>query len=887
MNTPRCWRRLFYGLLAGLLLSWTSLHSVSPSAPAVTAPTAIAQSPSSAPDPITPLQQSQQLYNQGRFAEAAVTLTPTIAQFAAQGATLHQASALSNLSLIHQQLGNWDAATEAIAQSLVLLHALPDSTPGKTSVLAQSYLIQGRLHHTQGNSETALEVWMTAGNLFQQIADTRGWVDSQLNQAQALQSLGFYQRATQTLRRLQTTLAAEPDSLTKAIVLRSLGDTLRIAGNLSDAQTVLEQSLAIAQPFHHAATIADIQLSLGNTVRAIALEQKRLGEAALRQSEREQAQIAFQRGLNEAIALYTTASDSPQIETQVQAQLNHLSIQINQQNWAIATELNPQIQAQLDQQPPSRTAIYNRIAFAEHLMQMAREAPAIHRTSLPEPSTLLAIALQQARALNDARAESFALGSLGALYEQHQQWQAAQSLTEQALFLAQQIYAQDIAYRWNWQLGRVLKMQGQEEQAIAAYQDAVQILEMLRGDLVATNRDIQFSFRDRVEPVYRQLVSLLLNTDHPSQESLSTARTVIEGLQLAELDNFFRSACLDTQPVQIDQIDRAAAVIYPILLDQRLAVILSLPDQPLQEFSTPVSRQAVESVVGELVRTLRIPPDSRGHLPVAQQLYDWLVRPLEETLTRSGVETLVFVPDSVLQNVPMAALHDGEQYLIQQYSVALTPGLQLLETRPLSSQRLSMLKAGLSEARGGFSPLPGVEEEISQLQSLIPQGDVLLNQDFTSDRFESTVAALPAPIVHLATHGQFSSQLEETFILTWDGRMNVGELSQILRTTSQDQENPIDLLVLSACQTAVGDRRAALGLAGMAVGAGARSTMATLWQVDDAATVALINAFYAQIAVEGTTKAEALQRAQQSLINDPVYRRPYFWSAFVLVGSWL
>ncbi|MBF2077724.1 MAG: CHAT domain-containing protein [Synechococcales cyanobacterium T60_A2020_003] len=301
-------------------------------------------------------------------------------------------------------------------------------------------------------------------------------------------------------------------------------------------------------------------------------------------------------------------------------------------------------------------------------------------------------------------------------------------------------------------------------------------------------------------------------------------------------------------------------------------MILSLPGRSLQEFTVSVPRQEVESVVANLVRTLRIPPDSRGHLPFAQQLYDWLVRPLEPVLASSQVETLVFVPDSVLQNVPMAALHDGTQYLIHRYGVALTPSLQLLETRPIASTELSVIKAGLSEARAGFAPLPGVVEELAQLEKLVPQGGVLLNQQFTDAGLTQAIETVPAPIVHLATHGQFSSQLEETFILTWDGAINVGELSQLLRAVSQD-EHPVEMLVLSACQTAVGDRRAALGLAGMAVGAGARSTVASLWQVD--------------IAVEGVTKAEALRRAQEKLINDPLYRRPYFWSAFVLVGNWL
>jgi len=145
---------------------------------------------------------------------------------------------------------------------------------------------------------------------------------------------------------------------------------------------------------------------------------------------------------------------------------------------------------------------------------------------------------------------------------------SAQDLTQQALILAQAINASDIGYRWQWQLGRLLKAQGDVKGAIAAYTESVKTLQSLRNDLVAINSEVQFSFRDEVEPVYRQLVDLLLQSEEnsePSQQNLVQARAVIESLQLAELDNFFRIACLQGKPVQIDQVvdkdDPTAAVV--------------------------------------------------------------------------------------------------------------------------------------------------------------------------------------------------------------------------------------------------------------------------------------------------------------------------------------
>jgi CHAT domain-containing protein len=235
----------------------------------------------------------------------------------------------------------------------------------------------------------------------------------------------------------------------------------------------------------------------------------------------------------------------------------------------------------------------------------------------------------------------------------------------------------------------------------------------------------------------------------------------------------------------------------------------------------------------------------------------------------------------------MAALHDGKQFLVEKYAVALTPGLELLEPRPLAREQLNVLKAGLSEARRGFSALPNVEIELNQIQSQV-SGELLINQSFTETALQDAIDAAPFPVVHLATHGQFSSEAEKTFILTWDNVINVNELNSLLRTTDLRRSEPIELLVLSACETAVGDNRAALGIAGVAVRAGARSTLASLWTVNDEATAVLMVRFYQELGNIATTKAEALRRAQLSILQDGQYQQqPYYWASFILVGNWL
>lgn len=246
----------------------------------------------------------------------------------------------------------------------------------------------------------------------------------------------------------------------------------------------------------------------------------------------------------------------------------------------------------------------------------------------------------------------------------------------------------------------------------------------------------------------------------------------------------------------------------------------------------------------------------------------------------------MFVLDGLLRKVPVAALHDGKQYLIEKYSVALSPGLRLMSTQQLAKQQVRAVVAGISEAREGFNALPSVVSEVGDI-SKATAGTALLNQNFTTQTLASRVQGSSANLVHLATHGQFSSNLDETFLLTWNGRMNIRELSDLLRNRDASQKDALELLVLSACDTAAGDDRAVLGLAGLAVKSGARSTLASLWPVKDQVAARLMTQFYEELKQPNMTKAEALRRSQLALLKDKDFDDPFFWSSFVLVGNWL
>jgi CHAT domain-containing protein len=813
-------------------------------------------------DLVVILREGMNYYQMGRFNEAVSFWQQARANYQQKKDPVGEAVSLNYLSLAEQKLGSWQEATTAIEASLKILKDRPQ--PNNSSYMAQALNTKGSLLLATGKTEAALKSWQESEKAYRSVNDETGVLGSKINQAQALQSLGLYRRSQLLLEEIQQKLQTQPDSQIKATGLRSLGVTLQVVGDLKKSEQVLQQSLAIAQKLNLPEETNAAIFSLGNTARA-------------------------SNKIEDAIAFYQRAATNTDDRLgRLQAQLNQLRLLITVQKWQQAKTLVPDITKRLVDLPASREAIYAKVNLAESLMQLERKSGG-EREKGTTVLDILEESLQQAKELEDPRAESYTLGTLGKFYERQKQWQQAQKLSESALQIAEEINASDISYQWQWQLGRVMNAQNNIPGAIAAESEAVKTLQFLRKDLVTINPDVQFSFRDSVEPVYRDLVRLLL-TSNPDFNNLKKAREVIESLQVAELENFFREACLDTKAKakQIDEVDSTAAVVYPIVLPDRLAVILSLPGKQLSYYQTSLSRSDIENTLEQLLQSLNPVYSNKERLQLSETVYSWLIEPAEKDLSSHGVKTLVFVLDGVLRNLPMAALYDGKQYLIEQYNVALTPSMQLLEPKSIAQQNLQAVIAGISESSQGFAALPGVKTEVEEIATELPS-QLLLDRDFTNSNLQDRLQETSAPVIHLATHGQFSSDPEETYILTWDRQIKVKDFESLLRSREQKPTSPIELMVLSACQTAAGDNRAGLGMAGMAIRSGARSTLATLWSVQDQSTSLLMTKFYEKLTQPKTklTKAEALRQAQLALVNSPEYRHPFYWAPFVLVGNWL
>jgi CHAT domain-containing protein len=496
-----------------------------------------------------------------------------------------------------------------------------------------------------------------------------------------------------------------------------------------------------------------------------------------------------------------------------------------------------------------------------------------------------------ASGLGDARAESFALGHLGELYAAAGRVADAMRLTRRALFLAQIDESHDALYRWHWQIGRMEAAVGRSDEAMAAYERAIVSLRVVRADLMADLRAIRASWRDVAGPLYLEYADLLLRRAAavpPPQGKpwLVKARNTVEQLKAVELEDYFQDECvasLRAKKKSLDDLGAGTAVLYPILLSDRVEMLISLPGEIHQVRLDTDGHRLGEEVLA--LRRLLEKRTTHQYLPHAKALHARLIGPVESLIAAAGVHTLVFIPDGPLRGLPLAALHDGKKFLVERYAIAVAPGLTLVEDAAgKEGQRGSTLSGGITESVQDFPALPYVEPEMQAVQSYYG-GKTLKDAQFLIPRFEQELRQASYSVVHIASHGQIESDPRKSFLLAYDGRITMDHLEDYLKFSRLRAES-VDLLTLSACRTAAGDDRAALGLAGMAVKAGARSALATLWYVSDQASSMLVTEFYRVMSAGGIGKAAALRQAQRTVLADPRYRHPSYWAPFLLIGNW-
>lgn len=516
--------------------------------------------------------------------------------------------------------------------------------------------------------------------------------------------------------------------------------------------------------------------------------------------------------------------------------------------------------ALLSELPDSLQKVYAAIDLAnlsadDNITSPLTQCPTKRQLPNSEVVALLNKAIKTANNLNDSRSKSFALGAAGHFHECQNDYNQALELTRKAILVADyKLQAKDSLYLWEWQQARLLEKTGKKSDAMSAYELAFQTLEKIRSDIITADKDLQLDFRNVIQPLYRKLASLKLEKatartsskvglyNNQENQELNAAREIINSLRFAELQNYFGNGCITAAitPQKVEELlegeSGKTAVLNSIFLENKAAILLSLPDKSQyvgwieRKNNQKITREELESELRSFLSQLRRQqqfrvddsPEAQKVYSQAKKLYDWIIRPFEEKgyLNQDKIKTLVFVQDGLFRSIPMSALIDKNQdkYLIEKYAVVTTPSLRLTASKAgkIKTNRATIFSFNQKAEIDGkvFNPLPFVNSEIKSLKKIFTNIRMLNPQDFTSDVSKEEAKKTTYPIVHIATHAQFGIIPEDTFlVLEKNKKLTINDLEKFLSKFSGDT-NAVELLTLSACQTAAGDERANLGLAG-------------------------------------------------------------------------
>lgn len=405
----------------------------------------------------------------------------------------------------------------------------------------------------------------------------------------------------------------------------------------------------------------------------------------------------------------------------------------------------------------------------------------------------------------------------------------------------------------------------------------------------------------------------------PQQPNLNSMVPQIEQTWEKQFEDYFSRSFPDRSITVQDiadtlnrlkmQTQTKPALLYVVPRENLLELVLILPGKPpIYKRVEAANRKALLAQVSQLSIAIKNPnlEEASSYLPPAQQLYQWIIAPVERDLQAQGIDTLIFCMGVGLRSLPLAALHDGQKFLAEKYSITRIPAFRLTDTIYTNLKNSPVLAMGASEFKEQ-DPLPAVPVELSAIAQNIWHGRSFLNQEFTEDNLRIQRQKQPFKIIHLATHADFlPGKPSNSYIQFWDNKLTLDKIGQLGLNNP-----PIELLVLSACRTAIGNEEAELGFAGLAVQAGVKSAVASLWYVSDEGTLALMTEFYRHLQT-APIKAQALQKAQIEMISGQVriengqlqspngriplppalaknnnenLSHPYYWAAFTVVGS--
>lgn len=806
-------------------------------------------------------------------------------------------STLNSLGIVYETLGEYDQALDSYGKSLAIAEEI-----GAREQIANSWDGLGGLHYRQSRYGKALSDYETALAIHQAIGNQRGMAATLTNLGGTYANLGRNETA---LGYFEQAFKLTEDPSIRAGILAAQGGVYSQLGKLPEALRVTQQGLDLAitakdipQQQYLLNQLGGIYGQQGQIEAAIAAYQR-----AIAVSEEQNDVAAVARSLNSwgsLIVNFATADGIAQAQPLFQSALTTFQQLGDRAGESIVLSNLGKIY-EADGQTALAILFYKQAvnqheAIRGDLRSLPNDLQQAYLDSItPTYRRLADLLLQQDRVLEAQRVidllkvqevDDYVRGVRGnentqagvdVLASEGQIWDAYTELSEVAIAIAQDLAALR-------QLQRPLTPA-----------EIQQKTELDRQQRQVVREFSEFSRRDDII----RYTETLSRTARAQSLSISSLQDLSQNLQ---------------------DIEQPTVLIYPLILEDRLELILVAPGVPPIHKTVNVDRITLNETIQAFRSALTSP--ASDPLPAAQQLYDWLIRPLEPQLAQAQAKALLYAPDGPLRYVPLAALHDGDAWLIEQFSInnITAASLDDLTRQPPSDRRI--LAGAFSDAgtryevsRGeqtlSFNGLPYAGAEVEAIQILQPDSTAYFNPDFSKDHILPNMDDYP--IVHLATHAAFlpGSPLD-SFVLLGDG-----ETITLQEVQDEWFFSNLDLIVLSACQTGLSslgeNGEEILGFGYLMQNAGVNAAVASLWTVDDGGTQALMTAFYTGLLTDGMSKAEALRQAQLTLIGAeagtltssrgglaPVAQgneseaqtwnrlgHPYYWSPFILIGNGL
>jgi len=631
-----------------------------------------------------------------------------------------------------------------------------------------------------------------------------------IRRGEAYRALGFYNEA-QTDFESAIDIARNMNSpVMETAAMQSLGYVYFLKRDLAMAESLLRNSFAKSE-------------TLNQPVLSAACA-NRLGIVLYNEAKISESYTFYKKALD-----HIKRADDPGLEATIRLNIARV---LSDQNLAMAEILEAKNKVDLVESPYERAELLMNIAASVQQMGMEKQKTKFCYDTLQEANII-------AKNLGTFRLRSLSAGMMGAIYERNGRISEALSLTDKAIDAAQYIESHELLLKWKWQKGRLLNVQGKRIKAIEAYRQAVDHIQAIRQDIPISYHDGRSSFRETLSPIYLGLADLLLqqakdeNEDTIQKYLFREAQKTVELIKQSELRDYFKDPCISARSHQIESLLPATAVIYPIILPDRLELLADI-DGKLHLAEGHVTAEKFESTVIKLAQCLR---NGSAFKKLSQDVHKWVIDPLMPILDKNHVNTLVFVPDGVLRLIPISALWDGERFLVERYAVAIVPCMTLLDANPLSRKDIKPLLAGMSvpgpvvfelpsnlwdllsetamsnvdrgvrglqiaveklktsdkmdplrkdqkevgEKIKKILSLPGVAKEISQLAQEM-QGQILLNEEFQMDHFSTELKEQSYRVIHIASHGFFGGAPEQNFIMAYDKILDMNQLEALIKS---------------------------------------------------------------------------------------------------------